>query len=86
MKQPFRKVKILIGKAEADIQKRNSYIIVLVYCPIMMSFHQKCWPYTHPEGLVGTPGQSRDDDEEQFFDSRGSQQPICDTTMMFDIQ
>ena len=31
MKQPFRKVKILIGKAEADIQKRNSYIIVLVY-------------------------------------------------------
>ena len=31
MKQSFRKVKILIGKAEADIQKRNSYIIVLVY-------------------------------------------------------
>ena len=45
---------------------------------------QKCWPYSHPDGLAGPTGQVHDDEEEQYFE-RGSQ-PICDTTMMFDIQ
>ena len=47
-------------------------------------FFQKCWPYSHPDGLAGPTGQVHDDEEEQYFE-RGSQ-PICDTTMMFDIQ
>ena len=50
--------------------------------------HQKCWPYSHPDGLVGTPGGGgRDEEEEHYFETGGrGNQPICDTTMMFDIQ
>ena len=47
-------------------------------------FLQKCWPYSHPDGLAGPTGQVHEDEEEQYFE-RGSR-PICDTTMMFDIQ
>merc|ERR1712203_221824 len=47
-------------------------------------FRKKCWPYSHPDGLAGPTGQVHDEEEEQYFE-RGSQ-PICDTTMMFDIQ
>jgi len=49
-------------------------------------FRKKCWPYSHPDGLVGTTGPSRDEEEEQYFDSSRGNQSICDTTMMFDIQ
>ena len=67
--------------------------IVLVTVTVMLDqitklSHQKCWPYSHPDGLVGTPGGGvRDEEEEHYFEGgvRGNQ-PICDTTMMFDIQ
>ena len=67
--------------------------IVLVTVTVMLDritklSHQKCWPYSHPDGLVGTqPGGVRDEEEEHYFETGGrGNQPICDTTMMFDIQ
>ena len=71
-----------------DLDRLVHLLIVFLYLTVLND--QKCWPYSHPDGLVGTPGGGREEEEEQYFDSssgssRGNQ-PICDTTMMFDIQ
>ena len=77
IKSPFRKV----------IDRIVLVTVLVMLDQITKLSHQKCWPYSHPDGLVGTPGGVRDEEEEHYFEGGVREnQPICDTTIMFDIQ